>query len=175
MILLPKIDPCRQIAIPVYLYLMAQYLKMQRKYKLTVFLAKIASFKNSAFFLKNLFFAKNGVISIYSCISRNWRVNHKWGEIEFYLLRHIFPQNVNAWAIYLWERVNWIYFTQSLFCWICKWKPMMKIWIYQAISDQFLKFWTFLISTQSQVSETPIGLIPTCLSRLEMTNQKAYR
>ena len=52
---------------------------------------------------------------------------------------------------------------------------MMKIVIYQAISDQFLKFWTFLISTQSQVSETPIGLIPTCLSRLEMTNQKAYR
>ena len=67
-------------------------------------------------------------------------------------------------TIVFWKRAYKIYFTRYLFCWICKWKPMMKIWIYQAISDQFLKFWTFLISTQSQVSETPIGLIPTCLS-----------
>ena len=72
------------------------------------------------------------------------------------------------------KRLFKIYSTQSLFCLICKWKPMIKIWISQAISDQSLKFWTFWISTRSQVSGTPIDLIPKCFSRLEIVNQKAY-
>ena len=127
------------------------------------------------FFWKICFLLKWYFFFIYPCISGNWSMNFRWGEIEFYLQRPILPPNLNIWAIFFLKRLFKIYSTQSLFCLICKWKPMIKIWISQAISDQSLKFWTFWISTRSQVLGTPIDLIPKCFSRLEIVNQKAYR
>ena len=139
-----------------------------------MFLQKYHLLLKTLFFLKNLLFAKNDIFSYILAFL----------EIEAWILgeeklnsifKDLFCLQIWTFGQYFFlKRLFKIYSTQSLFCLICKWKPMIKIWISQAISDQSLKFWTFWISTRSQVLGTPIDLIPKCFSRLEIVNQKAY-